>query len=120
MLKILPLVILAQLVPAAAERSLCTEYVLWKGSDDGLTNRVFDQVSIFNKGRKSCTKGLNCKKLNLLIPSHATLTEGDHKARFDVEIYKDLSDRSSPVQKFLVECDLAKWNCGEKVFEKIQ
>jgi hypothetical protein len=116
MLKMIPLLFLLQAAPAASpEDGPSVKYELWKGSDDGLTNRVFGEVVAFNKSRQSCAAERPCEKLSLLIPTAVTLLEGGYKARFDVEIYRDLSDRSKPVRKFTVECDL-KVNCGEKVF----
>lgn len=114
MLKLLP-ILLAAAQPAS--ESPCVSFEIWKGGDDGLTNRVFDQLDTFNQAKKDCEKSKACEKRYMVIPTNVSGVEGEEgKTLVPVEIYRDIADPSTLIERYSVVCDLTKNDCAQKVF----
>lgn len=99
----------------------CVDYEIWKGGDDGLTNRVFDQLSLFNQGMLRCNSSKGCVKKYVLIATNVAPISDNNTTLISVviEVYSDIHDFDTLEKKFVVECDVEKVNCASIIFEKL-
>lgn len=99
----------------------CVEFEVWKGGDDGLTNRVYDQIDVYNRAWSRCNEGHHCSKKILFIPTHVKSIEGGDGdlISIPIEVYVEKIDPASLEQKFTVECDLTHNDCADRIFAEL-
>lgn len=117
----LHLAIFLALSQAGLPHAECVAFEVWKGGDDGMTNRIYDQIDVYNRAWSRCNEGRHCSKKILLIPTHVKSIEVDSRELISVpiEVYADKIDPVSLERKFSVECDLTQNDCADRIFAKL-
>lgn len=99
----------------------CVEFEIWKGGDDGLTNRVFDQLNLYNQGLADCNSGQECQKRYLLIATNVSHIpeNGEEAVSVPIEVYRDIRDRTTLENSFVVYCDVGRGDCAASIFGRL-
>ena len=113
---------LSALALLVSANTVCVEYEIWKGGDDGLTNKVFDDLVEFNERMTSaCKRDDLCETLHLTIVTNVEpkSEQGEELVVVPIEVLRDPDDSDSVISSFEVECSVASNDCAEKIFDRL-